>query len=152
MAEAWRHLPQATPGDSRSFAPRRPGVAALPTLHDADLVTLNLAKVRGRSNLFMSFQLADGDAGVQLRYDGLKGLKVVSHEPNIYKSPKLFALYNEFDVSPGGTVTHSILMTAGIEIRVQFAKLFITRFTKLVVPGRGRSAIKDQLAAMAGAG
>jgi hypothetical protein len=121
------------------------------TLHDASLLTLNLAKVRGRRNLFLSFQLPGGDrqAGVQLRYDGFKGLRVRFHEPNVSGDAVLFALYDEFDVSADDTFTHSILMTGGVEIRIRFSRLLLTRFTRVVAPGRGRSDIMEQLEEMA---
>lgn len=120
------------------------------TLHDARLLTLNRAEVRGRPNLFLSFQLAggDGQAGVQLRYAGVKGFVVVLHAPNVPGDTELFALYDEFDVSADGTVTHSILMTAGVEIRVRFMRLLLTRLTRVVAPGRDRPDIKKQLEAL----
>ena len=40
-------------------------------------------------------------------------------------------------------------MTGGVEIRVRFANLLLTRFTRVVAPGRGQSNIKAELAAMA---
>jgi hypothetical protein len=121
------------------------------TLHDAYFLTLNFAEVRGRQQLFLSFRLAggDGQAGVQLRYDVVKSLKAVVHEPNNSGDTGLFTLYDEFEAAADGTVTHSILMTGGFEIRVRFTNLVITRFTKVVAPVRGRSDIK-QLTAMAG--
>jgi hypothetical protein len=121
------------------------------TLHDAYLSTMNLADGRSRQQFFLSFQLAGGDgrAGVQLRYDGFKRLEAEFHEPTGSRNTVLFALYDEFDVTTGGTLTHSILMTAGLELRVRFTNLLITRFTRVVVPGRGHSDIKEQLAALA---
>jgi len=120
------------------------------TLHDARLLTLNLADVRGQPNLFLSFQLAGGNAkaGVQLRYDGFKGCEVLLHEPNVPGDTELFALYDEFDVSAGGAVTHSILMTAGVEIRIRFTRLLLTSLTRVVAPGRGRPDITKQLEAL----
>jgi hypothetical protein len=120
------------------------------TLHDAYLLTTNLAKERGRPQFFLSFKLADGDgrAGVQLRYDMVKPLKVVLHEGTAAAGTILFALYDEFDVSEDGTLTHSILMTGGVETRVRFTNLLVTLFTRVVAPGRGRSNIKE-LAEMA---
>lgn len=129
-----------------------PGVRKLMrsvTLHDASLLTVNHAKVRGRTQFFLSFQLADGDgrAGVQLRYDGVKRLDV-ELDANASGDAVLFALYDEFDVSADGTLTHSILMTGGAEIRVRFTNLHMTPFTRVVAPGRGRSDIRE-LAEMA---
>jgi hypothetical protein len=119
------------------------------TLHDAYLLTMNHAKVRGRPQFFLNFQLADGDgrAGVQLRYDVVKPPKVVLHD-HVSADTVLFALYDEFDVSAGGTLTHSILMTGGVEVRVRFANLHMTAFTRVVAPGCGRSDVKE-LAEMA---
>ena len=120
------------------------------TLHDASLLTINLAQARGRTRFFLSFQLADRDgrAGVQLRYDTVKPLKVLLHEPNTSGDAVLFALYDEFDISADGTLTHSILMTGGVEIRVRFTNLLLTRFTRVAAPGRGMPDFKQQLAAM----
>jgi hypothetical protein len=121
------------------------------TLHDAHLLTINLARDRGRHQFFLSFQLAGGDkrAGVQLRYDGFERLEVLFHEANVPDDTTLFALYDEFDASADGMLTHSILLTAGLELRIRFTKLLITRFTRVLAPGRGRSDIKEQLAEMA---
>ena len=78
------------------------------TLHDAYLLTVNVAKVRGRTQFFLSFQLDDKDGrGVQLRYDVVKSLKVL-HAQNVPNDTVLFALYDEFDVSADLTLTHSI--------------------------------------------
>jgi hypothetical protein len=131
-----------------------PGVRQLlkyTTLHDAHLLTINLAEDRGRVQLFLSFQLAGGDrrAGVLLRYDGFEGLEVLFHERKVPDDTALFALYDEFDVSADDRLTHSLLLTAGVEIRVRFRKLLLTRLTRVVAPGRGRSGIKDQLTEMA---
>jgi hypothetical protein len=71
------------------------------------------------------------------------------HQPSVPGGTELFALYDEFDVSAGDTVTHSVLMTGGLEIRVQFAKLIVTPLTKVVAPARGQTGIKEQLAEMA---
>ncbi len=121
------------------------------TLHDAYLLTIHFAEVRGRRQFFLSFQLAGGDGrtGVQLLYDGVDRLEAALHEPNLSGDTDLFALYDEFDVSADGALTHSILMTGGVEIRVRFANLVITRFSRVVAPGRGQSNIKAELAAMA---
>jgi hypothetical protein len=121
------------------------------TLQDAFLLTINLAEGRGQTRFFLSFQLADGDgrAGVQLRYDLVKPLKVLLHKPNTAGDRQLFALYDEFDVAADGSFTHSILMTAGVEIRVRFTNLLITRFTRVVAPGLGRAGIKEQLVELA---
>jgi hypothetical protein len=120
------------------------------TLHDAYLLTINLAEVRGRPdpNLFLSFRLADRDgrAGIQLRYDAVKQLKPFYANETPGKT-EMFALYDEFDVS-GGTVTHSILMTAGVEIRVRFANLHVTSFTRVAAQGQGESDIKVKLLEM----
>jgi hypothetical protein len=115
------------------------------TLHDAYLLTTNLAKERGRTQFFLSFKLADGDGrtGVQLRYDMGKPLKVVLHEGTTPAGTVLFALYDEFDVSEDGTLTHSILMTGGAEIRVRFTNLLVTHFTRVAAPSRGRSDVKE---------
>jgi hypothetical protein len=120
------------------------------TLHDARLLTLSLAQVRGLPNLFLSSQLAGWDMqeGVQLRYGPFKGFMVLQHEPNVSGDTELFALYDEFDVSADGTVTHSILMTAGVEIRVRFTRLLLTRLTRVVAPARGRPDIRKQLEAL----
>jgi hypothetical protein len=114
------------------------------TLHDAELLTINHAEVRGRARFFLSFRLADGDgrAGVQLRYDLVKPLKVVLHDSGVSGDPHLFALYDEFDVAADGTVTHAILMTGGVELRVRFTNLLVTRFTQVVAPGLARSDIE----------
>jgi hypothetical protein len=121
------------------------------TLHDAYLSTMNLAALRRRQQLFLSFQLAGGDgrAGVQLRYDGFKRLEAAFHEPTAAGDTVLFALYDEFDISTDGMLTHSILMTGELELRVRFTNLLLTRFARVVVPGRGHSDIKEQLAALA---
>jgi hypothetical protein len=115
------------------------------TLHDAYLLSTNLAKERGRTRFFLSFKLADGDgrAGVQLRYDLAKPLKVVLHEGTAPAGTVLFALYDEFDVSEDGTLAHSILMTGGVETRVRFTNLLVTHFTRVVAPGRSRSDVKE---------
>ena len=113
------------------------------TLHDAYLLTVNFAKVRGRTQFFLSFQLADKTGrGVQLRYDVVKPLKVL-HAQNVPNDTVLFALYDEFDVSADLTLTHSVLMTGGIEFRVRFTNLHVTHFTQVVAPGRGRSNIQE---------
>jgi hypothetical protein len=121
------------------------------TLHDANLLALHFAKVRGQTSLLLTFRLAGGDGrrGVQLCYMGLAGLSIVPHQANTSGDTELFALYDEFDVSADDTVTHSILMTGGLEIRIRFAKLIVTDLTKVVVPARGRSSITEELAEMA---
>jgi hypothetical protein len=73
---------------------------------------------------------------------------VLLHEPDVPGDAELFALYDEFDVSADGTVMHSILMTAGIEIRIRCTRLLLTRLTRVVAPGRGRPDIKEQLEAL----
>jgi hypothetical protein len=120
------------------------------TLHDAYLLSTNLAKERGRTQFFLSFKLSDGDgrAGVQLRYDLAKPLKVVLHERAAPAGTVLFALYDEFDAKEDGALTHSILMTGGVEARVRFTNLVVTHFTRVVAPGRGRSDVRE-LAEMA---
>jgi hypothetical protein len=119
------------------------------TLHDAYLV--NIARASHRPQLFLSLQLPDthGQAGVQLRYVLVKPFKVRFHEANASPDAELFALYDEFDALQNGTLTHSILMTAGVEIIVPFSHLSIVQFTKVVAPTRGRSDFREQLAAMA---
>ncbi len=120
------------------------------TLHDANLITVNHAEANGRSQLFLSFRLAGkgGKTGVQLRYDRVKTLKVLSHDGAVSPDTEIFALYDEFDLLADGTVTHSILLTGGLEIRVRFTNLYVTPFVHVVALGRGRSDI-DELAAMA---
>jgi hypothetical protein len=120
------------------------------TLHDAHLLTFNVAMVRGRPQFLVSYRLPGGDgrAGVLLRYDGVEGLKVVDHEPQGAGETGMVALYDEFAVSADNRVTHSILMTGGVELRIRFARLVVTRLTRVVAPGRGRPDIKEQLAAV----
>jgi hypothetical protein len=120
------------------------------TLHDACLLTSNLAEVRRRPQLFLSFQLpdSDGQAGVQLRYDLVKPLRVELHQPKNAHDPFLFALYDEFDILPNGTLTHSILLSGGVELCVQFTHLAVIPFTKVIAPVPGQSDIKEQLAAL----
>jgi hypothetical protein len=121
------------------------------TLHDGYLLTINHARVRGRPQLFLSFQIPDrsGWAGVQLRYDLVKPLQVKLHDPNASEDTKLFALYDEFDVSADGTVTHSILLTGGLEIRVRFTNLHLTPFTQVGGQGLRRSDVKQHVVEMA---
>jgi hypothetical protein len=121
------------------------------TLHDAGLMTTNVADIRGRKQFFLSFRLPSrgGTAGVQLRYDGVKRVAVVLHAPHASGDAELFALYDEFDVLAHGTLTHSLLMTGGVEIRVRFANLAMTPFTRVVAPGRGRLDIKELAEAVA---
>ena len=120
------------------------------TLHDANLITVNHAAANGRSQLFLSFRLAGkgGKTGVQLRYDRVKALKVLSHDGDAPLETEIFTLYDEFDLMADGTLTHSILLTGGLEIRVRFTNLFVTPFVHVVALGRGRADI-DDLAALA---
>jgi hypothetical protein len=113
------------------------------TLHDAPLLTMNDATVGGRAQLFLTFRLADGDnrPGIQLRYALVKPMKVAFHAPNASADGHLFALYDEVDLSADGTLTHSILMTTGVEIRVRFTNLLMTRLTRIVAPCLRRSDI-----------
>jgi hypothetical protein len=126
-----------------------PGVRKLlrsVTLHDARLLTLNFALVQDQPRYFLSFQLAgEGGAGIQLRYDVVKPLKVVFHDPKASIETELFVLYDEFDVLAGGTLTHSLLMTRGVELRLRFTNLHITYFKKMVMLGRERSNLQVQL-------
>jgi hypothetical protein len=114
------------------------------TLHDAYLMSVHFAEVRRRRQFFLTFRLADKECrtGVQLRYDSLKRLSVVFHGPNLSPDTILYVLYDEFNVSTKGTVTHSILLTGGLEIRVQFANLRITRFTRVVAPAPARFDVR----------
>jgi hypothetical protein len=120
------------------------------TLHDARLLTVNVAELRGEPNLLLSFQLAlgNGQEGVQLRYAGFEQFSVLLHEPGAAADTELFALYDEFDLTANGTATHAILMTAGVEIRVRFKRLFVMGLTRVVAPGRGQADIREQLQAL----
>jgi hypothetical protein len=117
------------------------------TLHDASLLSVNLATVGGRTHFFLSFRLADGvgRAGVQIRYDLVKPLKVLWHDPKVSEDERLFALYSEFDILADGTLTHAILMTRGVEFRVRFNNLVITSFTHVLAPGLGKSDTQSLL-------
>ena len=116
------------------------------------MLSTNLAKERGRTRFFLSFKLEykykGGGEGVQLRYDLAKPLKVLLHEEAGSAGTVLFALYDEFNVLDDGTLTHSILMTGGVEMRVRFTNLLVTHFTRVAAPDRGRSDIRE-LAEMA---
>jgi hypothetical protein len=147
-AEAYRkHLEKICdrlPGNVRSFLRSVP-------LHDASLLSVNLARRQDRTRYFLSFQLADSDehAGVQLCYDRVKLVEAKDHDPSAARDTTIFALYDEFDVLPDGTLTHSILLTGGIEIRIKFSRLIVTHFTRVVATGRMQMDIKEDLAELA---
>lgn len=121
------------------------------TLHDAYLVTVNLAQRRERIQYFLSFELAGGDghAGVQLCYDRVMSIVAEDHDPKAGRDINLFVLYDEFDLLNDGSLTHSILMTGGIETRIKFARLIVTHFTHVVAAGRGQLGMKKELVEMA---
>ena len=108
-------------------------------------MTVNLARVGGRTQFFMSFRLADGDgsSGLQLRYDLVKPLMVVLHDPSLSQDTRLHALYTEVDISANGTLTHSILMTAAVELRVRFTNLLVAPLAQTAAPGLRRSDIRE---------
>lgn len=118
------------------------------TLHDASLLSINQGKVGGRTQFFVSFRLADSHrrAGVQLRYDLVKPLKVILHDPNLSGDSHMFALYSEFDAPARGTFTHSILMTRGVELRMRFTNLVFTPFTQVLAPALARSDMEALMA------
>ena len=114
------------------------------------MLTSNRSEKSGRIRFYLSFQLAgkDDPAGVQLCYDRVKSVKALDHEPNAVRGTTLFALYDEFDVLADNTLTHSILMTEGVELRVRFAKLTVVYFNRVVAAGRRQQDIKEELVDM----
>ena len=148
-AAKWQRRAEAYRRRLQTICPRLPpGVRRLlrsVALHDAHLLSTNVADKRGRKQFFLSFRLSGrgGQAGVQLRYDGVKRVTVALHDPHAAGDAELFALYDEFDVLADNTLTHSLLLTGGVEIRVRFATLALTPFTRVVAPGRGRLDIKE---------
>jgi len=121
------------------------------SLHDAQLLTIN----RMGMDLFLTFRLAGSASkpagGVELRYNLAGQVKLVLHEPQTFANGPMtrWVFYDEFDLARKGRAlafTHSLLMTGGLEFRIQFFNLRMKRFGSVLLADSGPSEIARELA------
>ncbi len=123
------------------------------SLHDAQCLTITTAE--DRKEFFLTFRLAYSAThpagGVELRYT-LAGAPTVlldkSHLPAEEPFSR-FVLYDEFDLHERKGVavfTHFLLMTGGLELRLQFSNLRLRWFESVLLPNSNAADIEKEWA------